>query len=469
MAFQQIELEQERPVIVIVSSRTVVADRVDMPDSCTVLKLEEFDDSQIERWLKKWNESNAEMIASGSVLALEIDAALSQRDLARHPLLLLMLALYSADPQSLPLDSGVSDAVLYQRLISEFARREVLKSVEVSSKSNLADEVESAVHRLSVAALAMFNRGSQSVTELDLTADLNALLDPAAFSKNDLYEPGQRLLGEFFFVYTAEATLLRADSPEILADRAQAIAQKSIRSYEFLHATFGEYLVAFKILEELREIVKLSKAGRRHRIPDDGLLFAIISHQPLAVRYSIVVFFKRLFGALEEVERRNITEAMTTLFQRSRQRVHVERYESYRPLPLDRLRQLAAYSSNLVLLRIAIAGDSEIISIDQLTGGIFGPEHARREWRTFLNLWRAGLEVDGWYAILSLLTLNGDSVKLTAPTVVEVSPTNADYIQAKLEGDKEAEARLGYGLNILQALSRVTAEIQPGTQWKSRT
>jgi hypothetical protein len=49
------------------------------------------------------------------------------RDLAQQPLLLLMLALYAADPAVAQLDASLATADLYQRLLENFARREVVK------------------------------------------------------------------------------------------------------------------------------------------------------------------------------------------------------------------------------------------------------------------------------------------------------------------------------------------------------
>jgi hypothetical protein len=130
------------------------------------------------------------------------------------------------------------------------------------------------------------------------------------------------------------------------------------------------------------------------------------------------------------------------LFQQSHRRVNAEEYDRYRPIPLDRLRQLAAYTSNLVLLRVAIATESKPVSINQLTDGVSGNEFSQREWRIFVNLWRAGLELDGWLAMLSILSRNGEILELTSTATIRVTSTDADYIQSKLEGDNVAESRL---------------------------
>jgi hypothetical protein len=95
--FQRREAAQERPVVVLVTSRTLVADRVDVPFGATVVKLEEFSPGQVEQWREVWNAVNRDAIDAGSVRELTHEAVARQPELARQPLLLLMLALYSAD------------------------------------------------------------------------------------------------------------------------------------------------------------------------------------------------------------------------------------------------------------------------------------------------------------------------------------------------------------------------------------
>ena len=117
MEFQRIEAEQGRPVIVVVTSRTVVADRVDIPDGTTIVKLDGFEQPDIEEWLRRWHRGNAAAIAAGKVRRLTLDAVLRQAELASQPLLLLMLALYSADPAFPALDTDLPTSDLYRLLL----------------------------------------------------------------------------------------------------------------------------------------------------------------------------------------------------------------------------------------------------------------------------------------------------------------------------------------------------------------
>ncbi len=50
------EAIQGRPVVVVVTSRTVVADRVRIPEGATVVKLDPFSEDNTRNWVKRWNQ-----------------------------------------------------------------------------------------------------------------------------------------------------------------------------------------------------------------------------------------------------------------------------------------------------------------------------------------------------------------------------------------------------------------------------
>ncbi|WP_026423529.1 NACHT domain-containing protein [Actinokineospora inagensis] len=216
MEFQRGERNQEQPVAIIVTSRTLVADRVTIPDGTTVVKLTDFNRAQIRDWVTRRNTANNRAITERAIPSLNPADLTDLHELAAQPLLLLMLALYAADPESPKLGADTSTITLYERLIDNFTRREVLKS---DRPSDLKSAVEKQVERLSIAALGMFNRGIQYISDVELSDDIKALHnEPNA---------GRQLLGRFFFVHSAEAVLHEREI-----------------SYEFLHASFGEYLAA---------------------------------------------------------------------------------------------------------------------------------------------------------------------------------------------------------------------------------
>lgn len=121
MDFQEREAMQRRPVVVVVTSRTVVADRVRVPDGTTIVKLDPFNDDDISDWLGRWKRVNASAIAAATMGELTMSEVRRQPELAEQPLLLLMLALYAADPDLPALDEDIATAELYRRLLDGFA------------------------------------------------------------------------------------------------------------------------------------------------------------------------------------------------------------------------------------------------------------------------------------------------------------------------------------------------------------
>lgn len=436
MEFQRNEANQDRPVAVVVTSRTVVTDRVDIPEGTAIIKLEDFDDQQIGRWLGTWHQVNTAGIAAGTVRAFPLEVALGQRDLTRQPLLLMMMALYVADPTVSALTDKLSSAELYGRLLHHFAQREAAKSPTALTREQIEEFVDDQLRRLSTAALGMFNRGRQDITAEELGADLSALGKRTA-----THELGQRVLGEFFFVYAAEARFLAAESPE--------------RRYEFLHATFGEYLVASRLIEELAEVTDAAFSARRgFREPEDDLLFALLSHEALAVRPPTLTFAKELCAGLDQSERDRMLTVLDTLIADHRNRHGTDKYQDYRPRPVDRVRELAACSANLVLLRVALH-DGDGLPLHELFRDTDEP---LVPWRAMLALWQAGLDGESWRAMLSVLDYYKGRLFLTKEYAVAGSDARH---HAKLAGDEHAERVVRFG----EALVDGDLYADPGDTW----
>jgi hypothetical protein len=425
--FQRREAEQQRPVVVLITSRTVVADRFAIPLGTTIIKLEDFSQGQIAAWVSKWNSVNKRAISTGAVRGLSVEAALHQLDLAKQPLLLLMLALYSADPGSPDIDSTLSSADLYRRIIDNFSRREVAKSVINSRSHEFEDAVRDQLWRLSVVAFAMFNRGRQSVTDDELGDDLRALNpDITPLRPGDL---GRQLIGQFFFVYVAEAR------PHDSEDKR--------RSYEFLHATFGEYFIASYVVSLLTDIVNMAmSAGNTAYQPDDQLLYTLLCHQALASRKTTLSFAGQLAEEFSFEKRTRVLSLLDSLIAKCRRRHTSDRYSRYDPLQIDHVRQLAAYSANLVLLRVTL-DDGHGFHLSS----IWDDGNSAEMWRSTVTHWRSSLEPDEFQAILSTLKREGKFIRLLRPE--EIMPTEwVDLSQARLVGDRELESRLRFGMAI---------------------
>ncbi|WP_026424482.1 NACHT domain-containing protein [Actinokineospora inagensis] len=364
--FQRTEAAMGYPVAVVVTSRTLVADRVLVPHGTPVVKIEEFDDDQIEGWIKVWNAANTQV---GSQ-PLPLDTALSLPQFARQPLLLMMLAVYCAEPGAVLPDASMSLADLYDRLLTGFARREVVEKGMREDDPPAA--IQRLLRRLSVAALGMLNRGKQFIAEADLSADLIALGD-REFS-------GDRVLTKFFFIHAPEAR----------------VGDSVVRGYEFLHATFGEYLVADRVVEVLRDVAE-SAYGRRHEHePDDELLYALLSHQPLTIQRPTIDFIVDRIGELGEPERGNVVRTLDQLLRDHRNRTSSSRYQLYQVNSTDLVARLAAYSANLVLLRVYITGGLDLT-------GLVRQDQSADGWNATVRLWEAGLDLLGVLAMVTSL------------------------------------------------------------------
>ena len=272
--FQRREADQGRPVAVVVTSRSAVADRALPVTGMVVIRLEPFRDTQIDKWLQAWNDANATGFARLGLRPLPLETVLAHPELASLPLLLTMLALYDTDGNRLQHDSAsLGTAELYDRLLTRFAEREIGRTGVAMAPEELHQAVQRELLRLSVAAFSMFNRGRQWVTESELDADLTALFGPLARQDDGMglrapLSAAQVTLGRFFFIYESQATR----------------EGNRLRTYEFLHGTFGEYLLSRLVvreLDDLAEAARLAAARNRPEPPEDAFLHALTSFMPL--------------------------------------------------------------------------------------------------------------------------------------------------------------------------------------------
>lgn len=381
-AFQQRELDQGRPVAVLVTSRTSVADRAKSPARTVALRLEPFDPDRVALWVATWNATNADRFPALGVPPLAPAAVLVHPDLAGQPLLLLMLALYAADGNDLHAAGTLGRGELYERLLHSFARREVIKHRAGLSARELSRATEAELRRLTVVAFATFNRGVQWVTEEELESDLAGLPflageSPRLRSDGSFREPlraAEIVLGRFFFVHRAQA----------------ARGGRRAESYEFLHATFGEYLVARTITLVLHDLAARDAASILRTAPLDDELHVLLSHAVLTGRAPIVGFLSEALQSCADADRDQMTEVVLRLFQQVHQARSRPDATSYQPRALSVPERHAVYSANLLVLGLSVAGE--------LTGAQLFPaaDDVPGSWRRQALLWRSQL-TDGEY------------------------------------------------------------------------
>ncbi|MFI1990410.1 NACHT domain-containing protein [Actinoplanes sp. NPDC020271] len=372
--FQRREAEIGRPVAAIVTSRIVVADRVRLPARTVVLRLEPFDEGQVAAWIDVWNKVNAPEFTRLGRTPLTLEIVLAQRDLATQPLWLLMLALQHL--------GGEHPASGYEGLLSTFVRREIGKRGIGLSVRDLERAAESEIHLLSVAAFAMFNRDREWVTHYELDADLRALAPPdRSPAQADLRAPlsaSELLLSRFFFVRRAQTATSDEEPP---------------RTYKFLHATFGEFLVSRLTWDVLQSMTV--RGPRFGTIPlDDELLRSLLSHQPLSQRSRVPAFLTEMAAGDAQVR-----DPLLKVFQSVNHASPQWNDYGYVPTFAGVPARYATYAANVLLL---------ILCTGPVRAGQLYPDHADpvQAWHSQALLWKSQLSAEGWRSLVDSTTVD---------------------------------------------------------------
>ncbi|WP_437052336.1 NACHT domain-containing protein [Streptomyces sp. enrichment culture] len=385
--FQQREADQGRPIRALVTSRIAVADRARYPEGLVALRLEPFRPDQIRHWLALWNEANADGFAARGVRPLDWEAVARHRSLAAQPLLLTMLAMYDASDNALRRDSEspLDEAELYEELLTSFARREIDKTGPAPAAvpdDEARARAERELQRLSLVAFALHNRRRQWVSAAELDEDLTALLGRASAEASGFRTPlgaAEVALGRFFFV-----------------QRAQSVRDgRVLATYEFLHATFGEYLVVRLTLHVLTSLLthrpSLSMAESS---VDDDLAYTLLSYAPLSSR-QMLRFAASLVRRIPAAERDRLASLLIAVLQQHGQRGH-EPHRAYRPMRspaspgLRTSARHGIYGANLVLVILLLKG--------RVTAGELFPswgDHAGA-WHRHVLLWRSAFDEEQW-------------------------------------------------------------------------
>ncbi|GAA1990016.1 hypothetical protein GCM10009799_14850 [Nocardiopsis rhodophaea] len=433
--FQEREAELDRPTAVIVTTRTAVANRARIPDGSLIVRLEAFDEHQIGRMIEVWNRANQDVFESRGLRPLSVDAVLRFQDLAEQPLLLMMLLIYDADENALQRSAGEtrqaapprsswpperdpsghiawsgedasggagdpaphaeagsgSKGELYEQLLTSFARREVRKHQPHLSDDGMGYAIDLELRRLEIVAVAMFTRRRQTVTADQLDSDLSVLIPETNVGRHDADLSGtisdaHQVFGRFFFVHESQA---QRDA------RTESV-------YEFLHSTFGEFLVARHVAATLHDLVIDRANARRRRFStplDDGLLYAIASFAALSGRQAIVEFlgdhFERRFEQHPE-EQQEYRSLLLELFHEAPFPQPNRSFSGYMPVRLPIVTRQSTYTANLVLM-LVLGGTK--ISVTELFPDSQNPW---QDWRVLANQWR-GIVDHEWHGLVDVI------------------------------------------------------------------
>jgi hypothetical protein len=227
------------------------------------------------------------------------------------------------------------------------------------------------------------------------------------------------------------------------ADREQRSA------YEFLHATFGEFLVAELVLELLVQLTRhrdleatsldLQPSGL-----DDTLLRRLLSHQPVSTRTPVRIFIAELAERLPDEQQASLRATIVDLLRRELIRPDTGD-QLYHPIPYDPVRRRACYTANLTLLRVLL--DDEPVPMGDLLD-LDG--HDR--WSPMVRLWHAGMDTLAWYTVMQALAVEASEERrhwweLRVCLRLELS-SNPMLNEAELLGDLEAQAVLMVGEHV---------------------
>ena len=449
--FQEKEATLGHPTAAMVTARTLVMDRVFVPPGTVVLKLEDFDDSQIKTWLSVWNQVNKTYFVNNELQPCSLQAVTQHRHLASQPLLLTMLALYDADDNALYTADRLTQVDLYERLFRKFSSREVTKWPTAATRPDeLERQIDERLNELSAIAIGLFNRGRKFISREQVERDLSQLgLSRRLLSKPDA--PNQvtpdMALGQFFFLYRAEIL----DSQENLR-----------HGYEFLHATFGEFLVARALTRALTDVGAF--LDRPLPMDAEALPKMITSHlspylayRPMVAEKQLIIFIGEMCASKSDKARLAASVLSSTLGELLFEFRWTMRY---RPREISTLAATAVWSLNLLLVTL-IAQKGQI----RLTSDVLGPEPLAG-WRMLVRFWKSQLEPDDWDATIQCLSVvesQNPSPAITLslkinPEDISIAaagkPAGADavrlFLEARLTSDRILEAFATFWTKVVE-------------------
>jgi hypothetical protein len=170
--------------------------------------------------------------------------------------------------------------------------------------------------------------------------------------------------------------------------------ERSRTTWEFLHATFGEYLVAREAIAILSAMAASWTGGDWRIEINDDMLFALFSHAPLSGGRQVMSFVRERITSLTKdgkLARNVLLALLARISDQSLERVGGDRYSLYNPSGLELFRRIGIYSLNLRLMVEAVGGTSaNIHPIDAPPGN----------WARLVRLWKASLRESDWNQLL---------------------------------------------------------------------
>lgn len=443
------------------TSRITLIDKAVIPIGSSVLRLEEFDESRRREWSKTWNAVNAGYFEQTQVRPFDLPEVGRLVDLARQPLLLLMLALYDSQANQLG-DVNLDQTMLYHSLLSRFVERERTKGeagprFKALPPAERQALIDADLGRLGVAAMGMFNRQALHLNRRDLNAEI-AYFDtgqtvPTRAGAVPLTQ-ADLLLGIFFFIHESRS---RSGDPD-------DFSQGEAAAFEFLHNTFGEFLAADFLLRQvlahservsdLRKNPGLATVLQEQLTLPDKNWFACLSYTVLHSRPVVLEMLREwLPHRLAQVgrDRAEIATCLRLVVDRQLEDILHAAPPSwftagadktpYEPVAL--LGHLSIYTLNLVVLA-AVVGDDAYEFRDSNPGG---GGATTRPWDRLIQQWRSWFSLDAMAGVTAALrTERAREVVLIWPQISRPVPLNRSSVEALLNLSEALSDDLSTGL-----------------------
>ncbi|MBF0126676.1 MAG: ATP-binding protein [Magnetococcales bacterium] len=410
--FQELEGSMGRPVRLVITSRTEVIDRADIPAGAVVLRLEPFDEAQRSHWIRLWNRTNRPFFKSTGLHPLVATENPAVIQLAETPFLLSLLAVLDADGNPLQGCGVLTRAGLFQQITQRFVTRSLAPG---QSETPLLE-----MQRLGAAALGMFHRHTLSIRSDQLEKDAQLLIpDGVAGTENPLVAP---ILERLFFVNVTNREH-RARPGSMHREK------ESARSFSFWHGSFGEFLIADFILRMTwDETIRLFRERRgrnrtQRKLAEERFInpantperwFASLMYTPLFDRPCILAMMRERLQALLEPEKGErgtvlsredflatlddmIQGQLAWILQGNAPPLLMTggRGAWFTPLPL--MGYFAIYSLNLIILRSVLDTRSWVFN----EAAFAGEEDGTPAWDRLTHLWRS------WFTDERLSRLRG--------------------------------------------------------------
>ncbi len=495
--FQQDQIIHKHPARVIVTSRITLIDKATVPMGATVLRLLEFNEEQRNAWIAIWNKVNIRYFKSQTPKVKLFSLPKKKKgvkkdkilELAEQPLLLLMLALYDSENNSLHKTTQLDRTVLYDSLLRRFVQRERRRYVDGFDHlphSEQTREIDNEMKRLGVAAIGMYNRRQLHVLSSELSSDLeffgvgrkHNVTNGRPLTEADL------LLGSFFFIHQSST----GDDEE----------EHSINdtAFEFLHNTFGEFLTADFILRftlqeaealyTLKQNDSLSSELQRKLHDPNGLAkewFVCLMHSPFYLRpvipemireWSAHIFQKKKFSREKFLECFDeLLKSQVKMVLGSKAFPDIMRTESaaqFADIPF--LGLIATYTLNLMILRTIV--DKNKFVFNEIEYGSENDEpdsedRGTRPWDKLTQIWRSWFRIENLSGLSAIMTATRDGEKVILKgrdefrarpsgnqlnTVINVAAALGDNITMGLAGlhTRESSVKGSLSLDELDAL-----------------